>query len=47
MYKKAASLYIHRNTLRYRLLKIEELTGYSPKTSEGMTALSRALNGSP
>ncbi|WP_338782121.1 sugar diacid recognition domain-containing protein [Metabacillus sp. FJAT-52054] len=41
--KISESLFIHRNTLRYRLQKIEEVTGYNPKTINGITALSLAL----
>ncbi|AZB41456.1 hypothetical protein CEF21_03595 [Bacillus sp. FJAT-42376] len=37
------TLFIHRNTLRYRLQKIEEITGYNPKTIKGITALTIAV----
>ena len=39
----ADKLYIHVETLRYRLNRIEEITGYSPDDSEGLFALQMGL----
>jgi PucR family transcriptional regulator, purine catabolism regulatory protein len=39
----AERLYVHVNTVKYRLHQIEELTGHSPDTSEGRSNLVLAL----
>lgn len=39
----ASKLFIHVETLRYRLNRIEEITGYSLDTSEGIFALQMGL----
>lgn len=39
----AQKLYIHVETLRYRLNRIEEITGYSLDDSEGIFALQMGL----
>lgn len=39
----AKSLYIHRNTLLYRLAKIKELTGYDPQTFQDAVSLQLAV----
>lgn len=40
----SASLYIHRNTLRYRLRRIEEITGYNLKKPRDRFRLALALH---
>lgn len=37
------ALYVHANTVKYRLHQIEELTGHSPETSEGRLNLMLAM----
>jgi carbohydrate diacid regulator len=32
--KTAERLFIHKNTLQYRLIKIKEITGYDPRVFE-------------
>lgn len=39
----ATSLYLHRNTLTYRIKKIENLTGYDLSDPESILELSLAL----
>lgn len=39
----AKHLFIHVNTIRYRLKKIEELTGYNPQTPQSKMLLTTAL----
>ena len=40
--RAAQRLIIHRSTIDYRLLRIEQLTGYSPSTVTGLRALTAA-----
>lgn len=37
--KTADALFIHRGTLRYRIQRISEVTGYDPRDVDGLTAL--------
>ena len=37
--KAAEDLYIHKNTLQYKLNKIKKLTGYDPRNTEDMVVL--------
>jgi purine catabolism regulator len=39
----ASKLFIHIETLRYRLNRIEEITGFSPNETEGIFALQMGL----
>ena len=39
----ARALFVHSNTVRYRLRRITELTGHDPTTSRGGLALQLAL----
>ncbi|KMK75119.1 CdaR family transcriptional regulator [Alkalihalobacillus pseudalcaliphilus] len=41
--KTSASMYIHRNSLIYRLRKIETITGYNPQTFQDATILQVAI----
>jgi carbohydrate diacid regulator len=43
MNKTAANLFIHRNTLRYRLDKIEEITSYNPRRTLDLMTLYAAM----
>ncbi|HDK5697980.1 TPA: helix-turn-helix domain-containing protein, partial [Staphylococcus pseudintermedius] len=37
--KTANDLFIHRNTLNYRIKKIHEITGWDPNTIDGIVLL--------
>jgi len=41
--KTAEELYIHKNTVQYKLNKIKTLTGYDPRNVEDMTILNLAI----
>ena len=41
----AATLHIHRSTLRYRLYRIRRLTGLGPDDPESLTVLRRVTSG--
>lgn len=41
--KTAEQLFIHKNTLQYKLRKLKEITGYDPRTPEGASCLFIAL----
>ncbi len=44
IYKTSESLFIHKNTLQYRLLKIKKLTGYDPRTFQDAVLYWLAFN---
>jgi carbohydrate diacid regulator len=37
--KTSEEYYIHKNTLQYRLNKLKDITGYDPRTIEGIVVL--------
>jgi purine catabolism regulator len=45
--RSADELKIHRQTLVYRLRRVEELTGLKPTSTEGSAMLARCLRGRP
>ncbi|WP_419773134.1 helix-turn-helix domain-containing protein [Helcococcus kunzii] len=43
MTKSSKTLFIHKNTLQYKLNKLEKLTGYNPRTLDDFVVLKLAF----